>query len=142
MLTSPDFDFSFSGLKTAVRYAIAGRTLTDDEIRALARDFEEAAVEVLVAKLAKAAQTYGAPSVIIGGGVAANQWLRQKVAVLGSQPNFSDLTVYLPDNSLSTDNSVMIALAGHAHLGEQMSATTARNLRAYGNKSAYDKLPE
>jgi len=51
MLHSGDLDFSFSGLKTAVRYAIAEKTLSHDEVSALARDFEDAAVEVLIAKL-------------------------------------------------------------------------------------------
>ncbi len=142
MLTSPDLDFSFSGLKTAVRYTIADRALTDDEVSALARDFEDAAIEVLVAKLAKAVETHAAESVIVGGGVAANQRLRESVAALATPLHFPDLAVYLPEITLSTDNSVMIALAGHAHLEEKMSPEVARDMRAFGNKSSHDRLPE
>lgn len=135
MLHSDDLDFSFSGLKTAVRYAVADKTLTDDEVSALARDFEEAAVEVLTKKLSRAVETHNAKSVIIGGGVAANGRLRESVQALSTPIAFPDLTVYLPQVSLSTDNSIMIALAGHAQLHTAMTPAVAHDLRADGNKS-------
>lgn len=134
MLNSGDLDFSFSGLKTAVRYAVADKTLTPDEISALARDFEDAAIEVLVKKLATATLNHGAQSVILGGGVAANRRLRESVAALGTSLHFPDLHIYLPEVSLSTDNSVMIALAGHARLYTAMTPAVARDLRADGNR--------
>jgi N6-L-threonylcarbamoyladenine synthase len=135
MLHSGDLDFSFSGLKTAVRYAVADKTLTHDEISSLARDFEDATVDVLVAKLTKAIEIHGAKSVILGGGVAANKRLRESVAALGTTLAFPDLHVHLPSVALSTDNSVMIALAGHAHLDAALTPEVAQTLRAYGNKS-------
>lgn len=135
MLTSGDLDFSFSGLKTAVRYAIAEKTLSPEEVSRVARDFEDAAVEVLVAKLRTAVEQHGARSVILGGGVAANRRLRESVAALGTTLAFPDLTIHLPDLALSTDNSIMIALAGHAHLTAAVSPAAARDLRALGNKT-------
>jgi len=134
MLNSGDLDFSFSGLKTAVRYAVSEKSLTPDEIQALARDFEDAAIAVLVKKFATAVETHGARSIILGGGVAANRRLRESVATLGTSLHYPDLHIYLPAISLSTDNSVMIALAGHARLYTAMSPQVARDLRADGNR--------
>lgn len=131
MLHSPDLDFSFSGLKTAVRYAVADKTLTTDEVSAIARDFEDAAIAVLVKKLKAAATIHGAHDIILGGGVAANRQLRAEVMKLADQ----NMNVHLPEISLSTDNSVMIALAGHAHLGTALAPVMAKEIRAYGNKS-------
>jgi len=136
MLNSGDLDFSFSGLKTAVRYGIEGKTLTEDEKKALARDFENAAVEVLTAKARKAIERYSIQSFILGGGVSANSYLRKAISALSTPQAFPDLHVYLPEPSLSTDNSIMIALAGHARLGEALSPTDfAATIRADGNKS-------
>ena len=136
MLHSGDLDFSFSGLKTAVRYAIADQVLTTTQKQALARDFEDAVVGVLTAKIKTAIETYGAASVILGGGVSANTQLRTAMTSLASPLLFPDLKVYLPDIKLSTDNSIMIALAGHAHLASAETAEAfAKNTRADGNKS-------
>lgn len=135
MLHSDDLDFSFSGLKTAVRYGIAEKTLSYEEVSALARDFEDAAVDVLIAKLAKAVEMYGAQSVILGGGVAANTRLRESVAALGTTLAFPSLRIHLPSIALSTDNSVMIALAGHAHQAAGMSPQALAELRVDGNKT-------
>jgi N6-L-threonylcarbamoyladenine synthase len=136
MLHSGDLDFSFSGLKTAVRYAIADQELTTTQKQSLARDFEDAVVGVLTAKIKTAIETYGAASIILGGGVSANTQLRAAMTSLASPLLFPDLKVYLPDIKLSTDNSIMIALAGHAHLTSAQTADTfAQNTKADGNKS-------
>ncbi|HMO78518.1 MAG TPA: tRNA (adenosine(37)-N6)-threonylcarbamoyltransferase complex transferase subunit TsaD [Candidatus Paceibacterota bacterium] len=136
MLLSPDLDFSFSGLKTAVLYAINNQPLSDDDKKALARDFEDAAVTVLLQKSIKSIQKYSAKSFILGGGVSANKHLRQAISGLANYPAFNGLQVYLPEPSLSTDNSVMIALAGHAQLKNALSPTDfANNIRANGNQS-------
>lgn len=136
MLLSNDLDFSFSGLKTAVLYAIDDKDLSDLEKQALARDFEDAAVTVLLQKSMKAIEQYGAKSFILGGGVSANKSLRQAISGLSKYPAFSELQVYLPEPQLSTDNSIMIALAGHASLHNALSPTDfIQNTRANGNKS-------
>jgi N6-L-threonylcarbamoyladenine synthase len=136
MLDSGDLDFSFSGLKTAVRYAIADKTLSEDETKAIARDFEDAAVESLLAKLRQAIENTNAKSVILGGGVSANSLLRQQVAELNVPTEYPDLNVFLPEISLSTDNSIMIALAGHAHFTEALTPEKFREtIKADGRKS-------
>jgi N6-L-threonylcarbamoyladenine synthase len=135
MLHSGDFDFSFSGLKTAVRYAIGDTVLTETEKKSLARDFEDAAVGVLVEKLKTAIENTGAQTVILGGGVAANIHLRAAITSLTSPLLFPDLTVYLPQPELSTDNSIMIALAGHAHLKSALSPELFADEKADGNRS-------
>ncbi|MEZ4104643.1 MAG: tRNA (adenosine(37)-N6)-threonylcarbamoyltransferase complex transferase subunit TsaD [Candidatus Paceibacterota bacterium] len=136
MLHSRDLDFSFSGLKTAVLYATKDKELTDDDKKALARDFEDAVIEVLIKKVSQAIEKYSIKSLIVGGGVSANRHLRESIQNLNQNPDFSDLEIYLPDPKLSTDNSVMIALAGHAR---EKSALTpeifAKDIKANGNKN-------
>lgn len=134
MLHSSDFDFSFSGLKTAVRYSVEGETLTEDNKDALARDFEDAAIEVLLKKTTKAIDHYHAQSLIIGGGVSANSYLRDTFTqtLLTSHPT---VEIYLPHKHLSTDNSVMIALAGHAQMATARTAGAIPLIRAEGNRS-------
>jgi N6-L-threonylcarbamoyladenine synthase len=134
MIHSDDFDFSFSGLKTAVRYAIDGAELTEDEKNALARDFEDAAIEVLLKKTQKAIDHHGAQTLIIGGGVSANNYLRQTFtqSLLGTHPH---VEIYLPHRNLSTDNSIMIALAGHAQLATARTAGAIGLITANGNRS-------
>lgn len=134
MVHSDDFDFSYAGLKTAVRYAIGDKTMTEDEKNALSRDFEDAAIESLYTKTVKAIDHFGIATVIIGGGVSANSFLRQTFTekLLATHPH---IEVYLPHRHLSTDNSVMIALAGHAQLATARSAGAIAYIRADGNRS-------
>ena len=136
MLNSGDLDFSFSGLKTAVRYAIGEKTLGKYEKMALARDFEDAAVEVLIKKLSLATEEYSAQTIILGGGVSANDYLRDAMTSLNSPQQFPDIKILLPDPKLSTDNSIMIGLAGHARLSEAISPTIfTETVKADGNLS-------
>lgn len=134
MVHSDDFDFSYAGLKTAVRYAIGDKTMTEDEKNALSRDFEDAAIESLYTKTVKAIDHFGIATLIIGGGVSANSFLRQTFTekLLATHPH---IEVYLPHRHLSTDNSVMIALAGHAQLATARSAGAIAYIRADGNRS-------
>lgn len=134
MLHSGDLDFSFSGIKTAVRYAIEGKELSEKETEAIARDFEDAVTEVLVKKTLIAAEQYGVGSIIVGGGVSASQFLRQELqkAVLEKLPQTE---VYFPKPGLSTDNSVMIAIAGHARLSSASNPAAAQYIKADGNRS-------
>ncbi len=134
MIHSDDFDFSYAGLKTAVRYAIGDKIMTEDEKNALSRDFEDAAIESLYTKTVKAIDHFGIATLIIGGGVSANSFLRQTFTekLLATHPH---IEVYLPHRHLSTDNSVMIALAGHAQLATARSAGAIAFIRADGNRS-------
>lgn len=134
MLHSGDLDFSFSGLKTAVRYAVADKRLAEDDIAALARDFEDAVTTVLLKKTLAALEEHGAQTLIVGGGVSANQHIKHKfeAALLNEYP---DVTVYFPKPGLSTDNSIMIALAGHARADKALSSSNTDIIRADGNRS-------
>jgi len=113
MIDSPDLDFSFSGLKTAVRRTIEKHgTLSEDERRALSREIEDAIVDVLVKKTLIAADRHGAKSIIVGGGVSANAHLRDSLLRKASPYG---VAVLFPPIELATDNAVMIALAGYLH---------------------------
>jgi N6-L-threonylcarbamoyladenine synthase len=134
MLNSGDLDFSFSGLKTAVRYAVQDKELTEDEVCAIARDFEDAVTTVLLKKSLNAVEAHGAQTLIVGGGVSANQHLKRmfEAHFLTKAP---DVTAYFPQPKLSTDNSIMIALAGHARANNALAPRGADVIRADGNKS-------
>ena len=72
MIHDKNFDFSFSGLKTAVLRFVKDRTLSEVEKMSIAREFEDAATDVLVAKTMRAVDEYGVQTVLVGGGVSAN----------------------------------------------------------------------
>jgi N6-L-threonylcarbamoyladenine synthase len=109
MIHSKDYDFSFSGLKTAVLYMIRdGGKLTKQFKAKIAREFEDAAIEVLVAKTARAVQEYKVQTLIIGGGVSANTHLQETL-----KNKLKDTKLYFPTKGLSTDNALMIAIAGY-----------------------------
>jgi N6-L-threonylcarbamoyladenine synthase len=137
MLHSGDLNFSFSGLKTAVMYAIKDKELSNTDKQALSRDFEDAVLEVLLKKTAKAIEEHNAKTLIVGGGVSASQYLRQEINRYCLE-NLPDVTVYFPNPGMSTDNSVMIALSGHARSKNASNAAAARFIKADGNKSLDD----
>ncbi len=134
MLHSGDLDFSFSGLKTAVRYAVQDKELTPDDVLAIARDFEDAVTTVLVKKATAAITNHDALTLIVGGGVSANTHIKQimEATLLTEHP---EVTVYFPSPRLSTDNSIMIALAGHARAAGALAPAATEVIRANGNRS-------
>jgi N6-L-threonylcarbamoyladenine synthase len=113
MIHSGDFDFSFSGLKTAVLYMIRDLgKINDDQKMAIVCEVEDSIVEVLTHKTIKAIEKYKIQTLIVGGGVSANTHLQKslKEKVKKTNPN---TTVYFPTKKLSTDNGLMIAIAGY-----------------------------
>lgn len=134
MIDADNFDFSFSGLKTAVRYAIEGKELSTDNIDAIARDFEDAVAAVLLKKAQRAIDTHTINTLIVGGGVSANTHIRETFTAF-FKDEYPDLTLYFPPQNLSTDNSVMIALAGHAQAAHARTYEALTDLRADGNLS-------
>lgn len=113
MLDRPGLDFSFSGLKTAVVVAIRGREL-DEQTRAdVAYEFQQAVVETLVAKCARAAKQTGLKTLVVAGGVGANRRLRAELQALGERRG---LRVLYPRPEFCTDNAAMIAYAGYRRL--------------------------
>lgn len=134
MLHSGNLDLSFSGLKTAVRYAVQDKELTPDDVLAIARDFEDVVTTVLVKKTKDAIEQYNARTLIVGGGVSANRYIKQimEATMLTEHP---EVTVYFPPSGLSTDNSIMIALAGHARAVGALAPAATDIIRANGNRS-------
>lgn len=130
MIDTDDLDMSFSGLKTAVLYALKEiGELTPDVVDHMALAFENAVADVLVAKVQRAIEHHGIQTLILGGGVSANTHIRASMQKL-VQDEYPHVTAYLPKASLTTDNSVMIALAGHAHIATPADPDT---VRAHGN---------
>jgi N6-L-threonylcarbamoyladenine synthase len=113
MEDSGDFDFSLSGLKTAVlRHVKAARAAGQDlHLPDLAASFQEAIVDVQVAKAMAAATRMGAPTVLLGGGVVANSRLRERLSEAGDREGIRVLSPSLP---LCTDNAAMVACVGTA----------------------------
>lgn len=134
MLHTKDLDFSFSGLKTAVRYAVQEKTLTEEEAQALCRDFEDAVTTVLVRKTSAAIETCGAKTLIVGGGVSANQHIKRTLETILFETH-PEVVTYFPRPGLSTDNSIMIALAGHARATSALAPQGSDVIRANGNRS-------
>lgn len=112
MLKDPHCDFSFSGLKTAVLYAIKGKELTQTDKEDIARAFEDAATDVLLAKTVRALALTGANTLALGGGVSANKHIR-KVFQAHAQEFYPSLHLAIPVPFLTSDNAVMIGLAGY-----------------------------
>lgn len=144
MLHSQDFNFSFSGLKTAVLYAVRdfkavheNRELCDLEKQALAAEFEEAVREVLIKKTSKAIDAIGAKTLIIGGGVISNTYLRKKFTELSEKLN---INLFIPEKNLTTDNATMIGLVAVLKIlagenGIMPHSPIFNDLKAQGNLS-------
>lgn len=102
------WDFSFSGLKTAVLHATRATTVDRPEVIAdIAASFQEAVIDVLSAKVVRAAEAFEARQILLAGGVAANRALRDRVVQLSPVP------VLCPPPILCTDNGAMIGAAGY-----------------------------
>jgi tRNA N6-adenosine threonylcarbamoyltransferase len=122
MADSGDYDFSLSGLKTAVlRHVRAARDAGGEADPAdLAASFQEAVVDVQVSKTLGAAKARRVETILLGGGVVANSRLRERIDEAGAE---AGLRVLIPSMDLCTDNGAMIALAGAWRLrrGERSS---------------------
>ena len=126
---------SFSGLKTAALYALRGKTLSDDEKALFAREFEDAVGDVFVTKTRKALLETGAKTFVIGGGVAANRYIRERLQELVLE-EFNDVEFRLPDIAITGDNAVMIAEAALVHmLKEGVPTDSGEDIRAEGGLS-------
>ena len=153
MIHSKDFNFSFSGLKTAVLYYLrsltsppsplplsrggggertqfspGGEVITPEIKLTVAREFEDSVIEVLLSKTKRAINEYLPKTLIIGGGVIANKALRENFLKL--KENYPEMEVLIPEKSLTSDNATMIAAAGYI---EYLRGDSKRKLKADGN---------
>jgi N6-L-threonylcarbamoyladenine synthase len=111
MMTSPDYDFSFSGLKTAALYFV--KTLDKKTLKkltpAICAEFQQAAIDVLVSKTIRAAKEFKAKTILLGGGVAANEELRKQLEKK-IQKEIPNTKYHIPNTEFCADNAAMIAL--------------------------------
>ncbi|MFA6524120.1 MAG: tRNA (adenosine(37)-N6)-threonylcarbamoyltransferase complex transferase subunit TsaD [Candidatus Paceibacterota bacterium] len=131
MIYTKNFDFSFSGLKTAVLYLIRKIGKLDDKIKKeIACEFENAVVETLVHKTKKAIEKYNIKTVIVAGGVSSNKHLRKEIKkMIGSNQ-----TLIFPEKNLSTDNSIMIGIVGYfKFLAKNGKIPKSPKIKADGN---------
>lgn len=111
MLNSKNFDFSLSGLKTAVLYTLEKEGIVDEQSQAdICAAFEQAVIEVLVKKTLSAAQTFKAKSIMLAGGVAANHKL---AASLEQASQSLAIPFFCPAKKFTGDNAAMIAVAAY-----------------------------
>lgn len=133
LLHSADLDFSFSGLKTSVKYHLRDMAPTGAFSQSFINDvcasFQAAVIDVLVAKTIKAVEKFKAKSIILGGGVSANEEL---VKSLKEKTTLLKTSFYYPERWLTGDNAAMIALAGYFHK-QKASKTIWRKLDANAN---------
>lgn len=126
MLDSGDDNFSFSGLKTSVRYQIAKLDRLDEaQINDLCASFQRAAVEVLVKKSVRAARDCGARLVTVSGGVSGNRELRRQLRDACDRGRIRFLPVA---SRLSTDNAAMIAFAASLRLSAGFSSELTQEI--------------
>jgi N6-L-threonylcarbamoyladenine synthase len=127
MLDQPGFEFSFSGLKTAVMLAVRSATLSDEQRADLAFAVQDAIVDTLATKTLRALEATGHRALVVAGGVGANSELRARLlramAARGAQ-------VYFPRPEFCTDNAAMIAVAGSFRLRADPQASGGIEVRA------------
>ncbi|MHB8660750.1 MAG: tRNA (adenosine(37)-N6)-threonylcarbamoyltransferase complex transferase subunit TsaD [Minisyncoccota bacterium] len=134
MIDSGSYDFSFAGLKTAVLYLLKDNpNMRDADKAQVAREFEDAVVDVLWKKTSRALEATAARTLIIGGGVSANTHLR-RVFTEKIKEEHPHVALRISIDLLTTDNAIMIALAGfYRTLRGDFSALDS--LTAEGNRS-------
>ncbi len=111
----PDYDYSFSGIKTAILYFLRDRQRDNpdfikDNLADLSASIQKTLIDMLLKKLVKASRDFGIKHIAIAGGVSANQGLRNRMKAESQKRNWK---VYIPAFEYCTDNAAMIAMAAH-----------------------------
>ncbi|PIU16392.1 tRNA (adenosine(37)-N6)-threonylcarbamoyltransferase complex transferase subunit TsaD [bacterium (Candidatus Gribaldobacteria) CG08_land_8_20_14_0_20_39_15] len=116
MINSKDYDFSFSGLKTAVLYDYKKQRKavcqSEEYKMAMAREIQQVVIDVLLKKTLRAAKEYQAKAIILGGGVASNQNLKQQFKVKSAKLKVDFL---VPEKNFCTDNAAMVGISACFH---------------------------
>lgn len=135
MINSNDYDFSFSGIKTSALYLVKKLGEIDEQTKNdIALEFEKAVTEVLIKKTKNAIEEYGIKNLIIAGGVSANTHIRNEIKKMLEDNNLNT-KLHLPDQHLSTDNSVMIGIAGIFHIIFEKETPLVNTIKANSNLS-------
>jgi N6-L-threonylcarbamoyladenine synthase len=131
MMHTKDLNFSFSGLKTHILYFIRDfkKELDNDIKTQIATEFEESVKDVLIHKVKKAIEETGANTLVVGGGVASNGYLRENFEKLSADLG---VDLFISSKELSTDNALMIALCAANQIENGVSPT--ENFIAVGSK--------
>ena len=126
MIYTKDYDFSFSGLKTAALYAAKNNKITKDFRQSMAKEAQQAIIDVLIKKTIKAAKDYKVKTIFIGGGVAANQELRKQFK---QESNKNNIKFMVAQPKFCTDNAAMIALTACLNKNYKKRISANPNLR-------------
>lgn len=131
MLKSKNFNFSYSGLKTAVLYKIRDlRKLTPKLTQELALEFENAAIEPLIYKTKLVLEKYKIKTLVVAGGVSANSHLQREIKKIAHQK----IKLYFPPTELTGDNGLMIGIAGYLNfLKNKKKVPVPESMMADGN---------
>ncbi|MEK7541148.1 MAG: tRNA (adenosine(37)-N6)-threonylcarbamoyltransferase complex transferase subunit TsaD [Patescibacteria group bacterium] len=143
MINTKDFDFSFSGLKTAVLYHHRKQPVkiqkSKEYIIEMCAEIQQAIIDVLIKKTIKASKDYKAKTIILGGGVSANSELRLQFQSAVTRhceegkTRRSNLSLIFPPTNLSTDNALMTAIAGYFHRNKKIARSDFAKLKAESN---------
>lgn len=118
MINQKNFDFSFSGLKTAVLYDFKNKSEKERKSKeykvAMAREVQQAVIDVLIEKTLRAAKIFKVKAIVFGGGVMANKQLRKQL-VERIEKETPKVEYFIPEPKYCTDNGVMVAIAGFFH---------------------------
>ena len=133
MIATKDYDFSFSGLKTAVLYKTqrdpASLVKTLNYKKMMAAEIQQAIIDVLIKKTMKAVMDFDVKSLILGGGVSANKELRKQFKNKLERER-TEIKLFVPKSDLSTDNALMAAITGYYH---QKNTKAWQKINADGN---------
>lgn len=134
MMQSKDYNFSFSGLKTAVLYEIKKKEGNIDlkYKKDMAASFQKTVIDVLVSKTVKAAKEHGVKNILLGGGVSANEELRKRLSERIKE-EISSADFHFPLFKLTTDNALMISVAAYYHALNKKGISGWKEVRADSN---------
>lgn len=135
MINSTNFNFSFSGLKTAVLYLVKKNNpllKNKDFVNEVCHEFQQAVVDVLIQKTLRTAKKYSPKTIMLAGGVSANKELRQQLGK-AIKKDFKSISYIIPDVSYSLDNAVMIAIAGFYRWKKEKDKDNWKKLKTEAN---------
>ena len=133
MIHSGDLHFSFSGIKTAVLYLTQKLgNLSEGDKKAIAREFEDAVTEVVISKCKKALGDTGVQTLVVGGGVSANTYIREHIQTLCDEQG---VKAYIPERHLSTDNALMIGITALLKIQNGVQPSSLDTIKANGRLS-------